>query len=236
MYIGNTPLTQLFTNLSESFNGNSSSVNFTLSRSVNNAYDIEVVVGGTQMNPFTEYSVNGTTLTFTSPPTTGTKNIVVTYRNYNKFYAVPDPLSVTSEMLSANSITTKEIAGLTIQANNISSNAVTNEKIASGAVTEVKIDNNSVSEAKLTTDAVSTVKIQDDAVTSSKVAANSITSTHIADSQVKANNLANTAVTSGNYGSANNIPIINVDAQGRLTYAANVAIETGFNPFLLAGL
>ena len=52
---------------------------------------------------------------------------------------------------------------------------------------------------------VSTVKIQDDAITADK--------------------LADTTVSAGNYGSATQIPSITVDAQGRLTYAANVAVS-----------
>lgn len=37
--------------------------------------------------------------------------------------------------------------------------------------------------------------------------------------------LADTAVAAGNYGSATNIPTITVDAKGRVTYAANVAVS-----------
>lgn len=48
--------------------------------------------------------------------------------------------------------------------------------------------------------------------------------------------LANTAVTPGNYGGASNVPVVTIDEKGRVTYAANVAIEIGFNPFLLSGL
>ena len=48
--------------------------------------------------------------------------------------------------------------------------------------------------------------------------------------------LADTAVTTGSYGGSSNVVTVTVDQKGRITYAANVAIETGFNPFLLAGL
>lgn len=41
-------------------------------------------------------------------------------------------------------------------------------------------------------------------------------------------NLANTAVTAGVYGGATNIPVVTIDAQGRITSASNAAISTSF--------
>ena len=65
---------------------------------------------------------------------------------------------------------------------------------------------------------------------------NAVTTAAIADDSVTAAKLADTAVTPGNYGGAEAVSTISVDAQGRITYAANVAIDTGFNPFLLSGM
>lgn len=45
------------------------------------------------------------------------------------------------------------------------------------------------------------------------------------DKSVSPEKLQDTTVTAGNYGSATQIPSITVDAQGRLTYAANVAVS-----------
>jgi len=82
----------------------------------------------------------------------------------------------------------------------------------------VEADDFSVSTKKLQTDAVTTIKISDDAVTADK--------------------LADTTVSAGDYGDESNIPIIRVDAQGRLTQAANVSVnipEAGINPLLFTG-
>lgn len=84
-YLGAAPVVQgtTFSGIqSESFNGNSSTAIFTLSRSVSFAKDIEVVVNNVQQSPYDgSYSVNGTTLTFSEAPSTGTNNIYVIYRD-----------------------------------------------------------------------------------------------------------------------------------------------------------
>lgn len=165
-YIGSTPTTQTFSSGADQFNGDNVTTNFTLSRQIFNVNDIEVLVENVQQDPFSSYTVNGTTLTFTEAPPSGTGNIVVTYRSYIISRIVPD----------------------------------------------------------------------EDVIQASMFQANSVTSAAIADRAVQANNLANTAVTAGVYGGTSAIPIVTVDAQGRLTNVVNTAIETGFNPFLLAGL
>ena len=78
-YIGSTPTTQSFIAGTDYFNGDGSTVAFTLSRSVVSVNDIEVVINNVEQQPNTAYTVSGTTITFTSAPSAGSSNIYVRY-------------------------------------------------------------------------------------------------------------------------------------------------------------
>ena len=78
-YIGSTPTTQSFISGTDYFNGDGSTTAFTLSRSVVSTNDIQATVNNVVQQPNTAYTVNGTTITFTSAPSAGTGNIYVRY-------------------------------------------------------------------------------------------------------------------------------------------------------------
>ena len=125
-FLGNTPTSQSFTSTTERFNGDGSTTTFTMSRAVFAAGDIEVVVNNVQQDPFTAYTVNGTTtLTFTGAPSVGTGNILVTYRNYIVSVVVPAQGTVTNSTLAAGSVTGDKIASATIGSSNLTSTGVT---------------------------------------------------------------------------------------------------------------
>jgi hypothetical protein len=84
--------------------------------------------------------------------------------------------------------------------------------------------------------AVTTVKIADGSITAAKIANGTIVAAEIADNTVNSAKLTTTGVTAGNYGGESNVSTITIDTAGRITYAANVAIDAGFNPFLLSGM
>jgi hypothetical protein len=79
MYIGNTPTTQSFISGTDYFNGNGSTVAFTLSRQVNSPNDVEAFVNNVAQQPNSGYTISGTTITFTSAPSTGTNNVYVRF-------------------------------------------------------------------------------------------------------------------------------------------------------------
>lgn len=79
-YIGLQPQQSLLSTFSQTFSGDGSTLQFTLSRAVSKASDLEVFVGNTQKLPTTEYTANGTQLLFVSAPAAGSNNITVIVR------------------------------------------------------------------------------------------------------------------------------------------------------------
>jgi hypothetical protein len=78
-YIGNTFTTQAFTPAVDFFNGNGSTVAFTLSRPVASVAQVQAVISNVPQKPGDAFTVSGNTITFTSAPPSGTQNIYVYY-------------------------------------------------------------------------------------------------------------------------------------------------------------
>ena len=81
-YIGNNSInSQSVIPATDFFSGNGVTTAFTLSRTVVSAYTVEAVINNVPQNPSTAYGVSGNTITFTSPPPSGTNNIYVNYNS-----------------------------------------------------------------------------------------------------------------------------------------------------------
>jgi hypothetical protein len=87
-YIGSTPLSQSFAPGTDTFNGDGTTVAFTLSRNVATVNDILVVVNNVEQQP-SAYTVSVSTLTFSAAPSSGTNNIYVRYLTTNLTAIVP---------------------------------------------------------------------------------------------------------------------------------------------------
>ena len=79
-YLGNSPKTNLITMNSQQFSGDGTTTNFVLSQTVTLTAEIEVYIGNVRQDPFSAYTVSGTTLSFTSAPASGTNNIYVVFQ------------------------------------------------------------------------------------------------------------------------------------------------------------
>jgi hypothetical protein len=234
----------------ERFSGNSSTTSFTLTRKIVSPTDIDVIVENVRQEPTVAYNVDGYTLTFTEAPPSGSNNIYVIYRGSGTFtYAfVPDG-SITYEKLAQN---IRQFTVDQFTANGSGQTFTLSETPASANTLVVSIDgvlqiapeNYTLSGTTLTfteaPDASSNIAVKHlgfrTTATITEVPANSITTNELADGAVTAAKLADTAVTPGVYGSgdATQIPLITVDAQGRITQASNtvLTVETFPHPFL----
>ncbi len=79
-YIGSSPSTQTVNSGTDYFNGDGSTVAFTLSRTVLPGTQIIVLVNNIVQNPSSAYTVLNNTITFTSAPPSGGNNIYVIYQ------------------------------------------------------------------------------------------------------------------------------------------------------------
>ena len=98
-YIGNTVQSTPF--ITDTFSGDSSTVNFGLTRAPASTASIAVFVGGSYQRPGT-YTLSGSTLTFGSAPTSGTNNIVVLHLGNGSATQVPSDGSVTLIRLASD--------------------------------------------------------------------------------------------------------------------------------------
>jgi hypothetical protein len=101
-YIGSTPTTQSFISGTDYFNGNGSTTAFTLSRTVASVNDIQAVVNNVVQVPNDAYNISGTTITFTSAPSSGTGNVYVRYMSTTTQSITPSQNTVSYSSLNTS--------------------------------------------------------------------------------------------------------------------------------------
>jgi hypothetical protein len=99
-YIGSPPSSQSFAPGTDTFNGDGTTVAFTLSRNVVTVNDILVVVNNVEQQP-SNYTVASNILTFSPAPSAGTNNIYVRYLSTNLTAIVPQQGTVGIPAFSA---------------------------------------------------------------------------------------------------------------------------------------
>lgn len=105
-YIGNSSTQQTYAPAVDYFNGDGSTVAFTLSRPLLSVAQMVVVVANVIQNPGSAFTVNGTTITFTSAPPSGTNNVWVEYVSPNTQTIAPSFGTVSkNELMNQNAAT-----------------------------------------------------------------------------------------------------------------------------------
>ena len=184
-YIGNNPDVNAFTIGVDRFNGTGACTQFTLTRSIDDAKAIEVIVNGVQQDPDNSYTVTAGVITFSEAPSLGTDNIVVTYRA---------PVVVTFNQvgptqLQANSVTQTAIAP----------DAVTTVKIQDGAVLGPKFGATSISGNNIASGAVSGNQIGIGAVSGNQIGIGAVSGNQLGLFSVSGNNLGIGSVSANNF-------------------------------------
>ena len=183
-YLGNQPTSSTFA--IDSFNGDNSTVNFTLREAPVTTSSILVFVGGIRQHTDT-YSLSSTTLTFSEAPPTGTNNIQVLFLGLGASPHIPSDFSVSATKLQTGAVTSDKI----------SSNAVTSTTIQTGAITSDKIAANAVTTAAVADGAINTSELASQAVTGDKIGLTAINANNIVDGTITNAKLASPGATTG---------------------------------------
>ena len=142
--------------------------------------------------------------------------------------------SSTATGLAYGQVATAGIAADAVDGTKIADDSINSEHYVDGSIDTAHIADLQVTTAKIAADAVDGTKIADDSINSEHYVDGSIDTAHLADDAVTAakiatgavgaDALAATAVTAATYGDADSVGQFTVDADGRLTAAANVDI------------
>jgi len=136
-YIGNTPTTQSFISGTDYFNGTGAQTAFTLSRTVASVNDIQAVVNNVVQVPNDAYTISGTTITFTSAPSSGTQNVYVRYLSTTTQAITPSQNTVSWSTLDSN---VQGDLGISFKNRIINGNMVIDQRNAGASVTNTSAD------------------------------------------------------------------------------------------------
>ena len=202
-YLGNEPGVINFVLGLDRFNGTGACTQFTLTRTIDDANALEVLVNSIQQDPTSSYSVSAGLVTFTEAPSSGSNNIV--------------NASITGDKMVANTIGSSNLTTTGVSAGTHGS---------SSAIPILVID----AQGRV-------LSASNTSVTSTSVFANSSQLTANSSSGNVLIGLANTAVVASTYGGATNVASIIVDQFGRITSASNVAVSgIDAHPFIFTAL
>ena len=235
--------------ITDTFSGNASTVNFTLTRAPAGTASIAVFISGVYQAP-TAYSLTGDVITFVSAPASGTNNLVVLHLGNGSTTQVPSDGSVTTPRIAAGAVTGDKPGLTAINANNIVNATITGNKIVANTIGSSNLTTTGVAAGVYggsTAIPVITVDAQGrlSSASNTTITIPPATAVFANSGQLTANSstgnvllgLANTTVVASTYGGATNVASIIVDQFGRITSASNVAVSgIDAHPFVFTAL
>jgi len=166
-YIGNVPKTANFA--IDTFNGDNSTVNFTLRDAPATTSAILVFVGGIRQQT-DSYTLSGTTLQFSEAPPTGTNNIQVLFLGIGTTTTVPADGTVSTIKIASQAVTGDKLGLNSIGGNAITALSITGDKIGLTAITSNLIATGAVTGNKIGLTAINANNIVDSSITNAKLA------------------------------------------------------------------
>ena len=137
---------------------------------------------------------------------------------------------VDTTQLAADAVDGTKIADDAVDSEHIAAGAVDLEHMSANSIDSDQYVDGSIDRIHLSADIIDGTKLADDSVDSEHLAAGGIDTEHIGDNQVTAAKLDDVfSDTPGNFGSTTAVPVLTVDAQGRILSASTAAIATSFD-------
>ena len=181
----------LYTN---TFTGNGSTTVFTLTETPASKDNTQLFIDGIYQ-PKSFYSIDGTSLTITPAPASGSDiEVSIGVPSDTSVVTVADG-AISASKLDTSAVTTVKIANGAVTEAKIADGAITAAKIPDGSIVTAKLANNSVTNAKIAQLSVTADKITDGSITSSKFAPLSVTAEKLANNGVTTTKVADNAIT-----------------------------------------
>ena len=175
--------------------------------------------------PSEGFAIDGSSIIFSSAPATGSDFFIITIGSTVNI-GTPSDGTVTASKLTSGAVETAKIADDAVtfaKVENIAQNAILG-RIGAGTGNIEELNNANV-RAILNVENGATAD-QTASEIKTLLQSDKLTNSEIADNTVGADQLAHTSVTAGSYGSSSAIPVITIDAQGRVTAASTAATSS----------
>jgi len=216
-YIGN--LTQSIPFITDTFSGNASTTNFTLTRAPASTASIAVFISGLYQPP-TTYTLIADVISFVSAPANGTNNLVILHIGNGSATQVPSDGSVTTPRIADGAVTAAKIAPGAISTDTANSAAI----YANSAFVAANSAGSYANSAFATANSAGVYANSGFAVANSA-------GSYANSAFTKANtDVTGITITSGVYGNANTIASITLEANGRVSAVTTAALVTTSDP------